>query len=63
MLSGDYVNFMLFLGGFLDAPFARPLIDNLIFLQEKGIEVVHILAKFHLCLICSSQVFKFEMFS
>ena len=54
---------MLFLGGFLDAPLSRPLMDNLIFLQEKGIEVVHILAKFHLCLICTSQVFKFEMFS
>ena len=44
---------------FLDAPLARPLI----FWQEKGIEVVHILAKFYLCLDCSLEVFKFQMFS
>ena len=54
---------MLFLGSFLDAPLTRSLIDSLIFWQEKGIEVVHILAKFYLCLIYSSQVFKFQMFS
>ena len=61
--SGDYVNFMVLCGSFLDAPLAHPLINTLIFWQEKGIEVVHILAKSHLCLICSSAVFKFQMFS
>ena len=54
---------MLLLGGFLDASLTRPLIDTLIFWQEKGIEVLHILAKFDLCLICNSEVFKFRMFS
>ena len=29
----------------------------------KGIQLVHIYAKFHLCLICSSPVLKFQMFS
>ena len=28
----------------------------------KGAKVVHIWAKFHLCLICSSHVFKCETF-
>ena len=54
---------MVFFGSFLGAPLARPLTDTLIFWQEKGIEVVHILAKFHLCLICNLAVFKFQMFS
>ena len=33
---------MLFLGGFLDAPLACPLIDTLIFWLEKVIDVVHV---------------------
>ena len=53
---------MVFFGSFLGAPLARPLIDTLIFWQEKGLEVVYILAKFHLCLICNLGVFKFQMF-
>ena len=54
---------MVFFGSFLAALLTRPLIDTLILWQEKGIEVVHILAKFHLCLICNLAVFKFQMFS
>ena len=37
---------------------ARSPIDTFFFWQTKGIEVVHIWTKFHLCLICGSQVFK-----
>ena len=29
----------------------------------KGVQSVHIWNKFHLCLICSSRVFKFQIFS
>ena len=36
---------------------------NPCFCYVKGIPLVHIWAKFHLCLICSSPVFKFQMFS
>ena len=41
----------------------HPFIDTLIFWYFNGVQVVHIWDKFHLCLICSSQVFKFQMFS
>ena len=41
----------------------RPFIDTLMFWYIKGVQEVHIWAKFHLCLICSSQVLKFQMFS
>ena len=54
---------MVFFGSFLGALLARALIETLILWQEKGIEVVHILAKFDLCLICNLADFKFQMFS
>ena len=41
----------------------KPFIYTLIFWYMKGVPEVHIWAKFHLCLISSSQVFKFQMFS
>ena len=47
-----------FLEFFLVAP-----IDTLIFWYIKGVQVVHIWEKFHLCLICNSQVLKFQLFS
>ena len=60
MLSRDFVNFMPFLN-FLDAPFSRTFIYNLISWYIEGIqEEVYILVKFHLCLICSSRVFKYQ---
>ena len=33
-----------------------------IFWYIKGVQVIHIWAKFHLCLICNSRVLKFQMF-
>ena len=54
---------MAFFGGFLDTPPSHPFIYTLIFWYMKGIQEVHIWAKFHLCLISSSRVFKFQMFS
>ena len=54
---------MAFFGGFLDVPPSHLFIYTLIFWYMKGIQEVHIWAKFHLCLICSSRVFKFQMFS
>ena len=59
----DSVNFMEFSDGFLDAPSIRSFIDTLMFWYIKGVQVIHIWAKFHLCLICSSRVLKFQMFS
>ena len=53
---------MLFLGVFLDALLSRTFIYNIIFWYMKGIQQVYLWAKFHLCLICSSQVFKLQMF-
>ena len=52
-----------FSGGFLVAPPTLPFIDTLMFWYIKGVQVIHIWAKFHLCLICCSRVFKFKMFS
>ena len=40
-----------------------PIHWNPRFCYIKGIQLVHIWAKFHLCLICSSPIFKFQMFS
>ena len=40
-----------------------PIHWNPRFCYIKGIQLVHIWAKFHLCLICSSPVLKFQMFS
>ena len=51
---------------FLDslyAPLSCTFIYNLIFWYMEGIQEVDIWVKFHLCLICSSQVFKFQIFS
>ena len=44
-------------------PRTRLFIDTLIFWETKGVQVVHIWAKFHLRLTCSSRVFKFQMLS
>ena len=46
-----------------DAAPTRPFIDTLMFWYIKGVHVIHIWAKFHLCLICRSRVLKFHMFS
>ena len=58
---------MTFSGGFLDVPPSppptRPFIDTLMFWYNKGVQVIHIWAMFHLCLICSSRVLKLRMFS
>ena len=54
---------MAIFGGFLDASPCHPFIYTLIFCCMKGIQEVDIWAKFHLFLICSSRVFKFQMFS
>ena len=58
MLTSRFIDFMAFFGGFLDAFPFHPFIYTLIFWYVKGIQEVHIWAKFH-----SSQVFKFQMFS
>ena len=60
--NGDFLNFMAFSGDFLVAPSTRPFIDTLMFWYIKGVQVINIWTKFHLCLICSSRVFKFQMF-
>ena len=54
---------MAFFGGFLDTSLFHPFIYTFMFWYIEGIQEVHIWAKFHLCLICSSRVFKFHMFS
>ena len=54
---------MALFGVFLDAPFARLIMDTLIFLEAKGAKVVHMSYKFHLHLTCSSWVFSLQMFS
>ena len=54
---------MAFFGGFLDASPFHPFIYTLSFWYMKGTQEVHTWAKFHLCLVCSSRVFKFQMFS
>ena len=54
---------MAFSGGFLVVPPTRPIIDTRMFWYIKSVQVIHILTKFHLCLICSSQVSKIQMFS
>ena len=48
--------------GFLDAPLTRPFTASPIFVQMRGVKVVHIWAKFHLHATCNSGVFIFEMF-
>ena len=40
-----------------------PIHWNPRFCYIKGIQLVHIWAKFHLCLICSSPILKFQIFS
>ena len=54
---------MLLFEIFFDAPLSHKFVENLIFWYMKGVQEVCISAKFHLCLICSSWVFKFQMFS
>ena len=54
---------MAFFGSFSYASPFHPFIYTFIFWYMKIIQEVHIWAKFHLCLICSSRVFKFQMFS
>ena len=51
-----------FFGAFLVAPNTRPFIDTLIFWYIKGFQVIHNKVKFHLCLVCSSGVLKFQSF-
>ena len=55
------MDFMAFFVFFDVSPF-HPFIYTLIFWFMIGIQEVHIWAKFHSCLICSSRVFKFQMF-
>ena len=52
-----------FSGDFLVAPPTHPFIDTLVFWYIKGVQVIHIWVKFHLCLIGSSRVLKFQMLS
>ena len=52
-----------FWGGFLDAPLFRTFICNLIAWYMEGTQEVYIWAKFHVCVICSSRAFKFQIFS
>ena len=47
---------------FFDVSPFHPFIYTLIFWFMIGIQEVNIWAKFHSCLICSSWVFKFQMF-
>ena len=47
--------------GFLSAPPTRPFTATLILVQMKGVQVVHIWAKFHLHVTCNSGVLIFEM--
>ena len=44
-------------------PPTRPFIDTLMFWYIKGVQATHIWAKFHLYLVFSSRVLKFQMFS
>ena len=56
---------MAFSGGFLVGPPHPhlPIHWNLHLCYIKGIQLVHIWPKCHLCLICISPVLKFQMFS
>ena len=60
--SRDSFNFMAFSGGFLVVSSTRPFIGTLMFWYIKGVQVTYIWAKFHLCLICSFRVLKFQCF-
>ena len=60
--SRGSLNFIAFLVVFWMPP-TRPFIDTLIFWYIKGVQMIHIWLKFHLCLICSPRVLKFQMFS
>ena len=54
---------MTFFDGFLYMPPTRPVTATLIFVEMRGLKVVHIWAKFHLHVTCNSGVFIFEMFA
>ena len=54
---------MAFSGVFFVAPLPIHSLTPYFFWYIKGVQVVHIWHKFHLCLICSSGVLKFQMFS
>ena len=58
------LNFKAFSGGFwLHTPIPLIYYWHPHFWYIKGIQLVHIWAKFHSCLICSSWVLKFQMLS
>ena len=63
MLKSRFFNFMPFFQDFLYAPLSCTFIYNFIFWYMEGIQELDIWAKFYLCPICSSRVFKFQMFS
>ena len=54
---------MAFFGVFLDDVPTSPFFNAHIFEYMEGVEMYHLCAKFHVCLICSSGVVKFQMFS
>ena len=53
--SQDFVNFWLFFGVFFYLPPAHPFIAMPMFMQMKGVEMVHMSRNFHLHLTCNSQ--------
>ena len=57
----DYVTLYSIFCVFVGAP-TRPFIDTFISWYMKGVEVVHICVKFHVCLICTFRVLKSEIF-
>ena len=63
MLKSRFSQFCGIFWSFFRCASANPFIDTLFFWYIKGVQVVHIWHKFHLCLICSSRVLKFQMFS
>ena len=54
---------MAFFDGVLAEGPNHPIFNTLILGYMKGVEVVHIWAKFYVCLIYSPRVFKFQMVS
>ena len=66
VLDDVKVEILLILWHFLFFSLRPPPVHSLtpsFFFDIKGVQVVYIWAKFHLCLICSSRVLKFQMFS
>ena len=57
------MNFLAFFDGFLDVPTTRTFNATLISVKMKGVEVVHIWAKFHTYMMSNSGVLIFEKLS